>query len=150
MTTFTINSIDATWICYQIIAGTARGVITQIPIIAVQAALPKKQVAIGTALMSFFQPLGGTVFTTIGQTVLLNELPKALAIYAPEVDAAAVIATGATNFRTVVGESSVDGVVSAYNKAITTTLVLLSMSELRDSWLILCSTLLWVVLFWPL
>lgn len=123
MTTLTVNSAEAAWICYQLIFGIARGLMMQIPIIVVQAALPKDQIAVGTALVTFFQPLGGALFTSLGQTVLLNELPKALAVYAPNVNATEVIAMGATNFRAVVDEGSVDAVVLAYNEAITTTFV---------------------------
>jgi hypothetical protein len=71
----------------------------------------------------FSQILGGAIFISIGQTILNNQIGPALLKYAPEVDVKAVLAVGATGFRSVVKPESVDGVVMAYNQAITTVFV---------------------------
>lgn len=123
MTTFTPSSTNATRVCYQLLYGFARGMTMQQPITAMQANLPKTQLAIGTALIGFGQNLGAAIFVSLAQTILVNRLRPALATSAPGVDAEKVISVGATSFRTVVAESSVPAVILAYNKALTSTFV---------------------------
>lgn len=61
---------------------------------------------------------GAALFLAFAQTDLTNSLQKALPEFAPEANIQAVLAAGATGFRTVIPESSVEGVVLAYNKSI--------------------------------
>jgi len=107
------------WAGFQIISGLGRGSVQQQPMLAIQAALPKEKLAIGNAFVMFTQLLGGALFTSFGQTLFSNQLKPALAHFAPEVDAKAVFAVGATAFRSVVPEESVPGVILAYNQALT-------------------------------
>jgi hypothetical protein len=86
---------------------------------AIQTILPKEKLAIGNAFVMFMQLLGGALFISFGQTLFSSQLKIALPHFAPEVDASAVFAVGATAFRTVVPEASVPGVVLAYNRALT-------------------------------
>ena len=123
MTTFSPTSAVAAWVCYQLLNGFSRGMILQQPITAVQANLPKDQLAIGSALVAFCQNFGASLFVSLGQTIFANSLSPALAKFAPEVDARKVISVGATNFRSVVWGSSVPRVILAYNKALTTVFV---------------------------
>lgn len=119
MSTFTPTSAVAAWVCYQLLNGFSRGMILQQPITAVQANLPKDQLAIGSALVAFCQNFGAAVFVSLGQTIFANSLSPALAKFAPEADARRVVSVGATNFRTVVPEASMPGVILAYNQALT-------------------------------
>ncbi|KAF4627086.1 hypothetical protein G7Y89_g11074 [Cudoniella acicularis] len=119
LSTLTPTSNAGMWVGYQLISGFSRGLTMQQPLTAIQAALPKSELAMGNAFLMFAQVLGGAIFVSLGQTIFSNQLGPALAYYAPEVDAAAVFAVGATNFRSVVPASSVAGVVLAYNRAIT-------------------------------
>lgn len=95
----------------------------QQPLTAVQAAVPKKEFPVASAFLMFAQILGGSIFISLGQTIFSNQLKPALELFAPEVDAAAVLAVGTTAFRSVVAEASVPGVIQAYNKAIVTVFV---------------------------
>lgn len=121
--TFTPASTDAARVCYQLFYGFARGITMQQPITAIQANLPKHQMAIGTALIGFGQNLGAAVFVSLAQTIFVNLLRPALATFAPEVDAEKIIRVSATSFRTFVPESSVPKVIMAYCKTLTTTFV---------------------------
>ena len=103
---------------FQIIAGAARGMIQQQSITAAQAVLPKSQAAVGNSFIMFTQILGGAFYLCFAQTLFSNELKSALKTYAPEIDAELVFSIGAAAFRDVVPESSVDGVVQAYNRAL--------------------------------
>lgn len=62
---------------------------------------------------------GGALFVSLGQTVLINRLPPALAKYLPQVSPQAVINAGATNARGSVPESVLPDLILAYNQAIT-------------------------------
>ncbi|KAF8246625.1 putative MFS multidrug transporter [Wilcoxina mikolae CBS 423.85] len=122
MTTFIVNESAGKWIGYQIITGSGRGMLMQMPLIAVQTVLPPTQIAIGTALVVFCQYFGGAVFIALGQTAFINRLVSSLQAYAPEVDAQMIIDAGATaTIRSLVPKSSVDGVLTAYNSALTAT-----------------------------
>jgi hypothetical protein len=55
----------------------------------------------------------------------------ALAKYAPEVDARQVVNAGATNFRALVPEESLAGVLNAFNKALTSTFASLACMVLK-------------------
>jgi hypothetical protein len=107
------------WAGFQIIAAIGRGITQQQPMTAIQTILPKEKLAIGNAFVMFMQLLGGALFISFGQTLFSSQLKIALPHFAPEVDASAVFAVGATAFRTVVPEASVPGVVLAYNRALT-------------------------------
>lgn len=123
MSTLTPSSPPAAWICFQIINGIARGLITQVPVTAVQVALNDSELAIGTAFVTVVMSLGAALFVSLGETTVLNALRPALRKLAPTVDAQKVISAGATAFRSVISEGEVVGVVKAYNQAITTTFV---------------------------
>ena len=107
------------WAGYQVITGFSRGLTMQQPITAIQAVLPKNEIAMGNSFIMFCQLLGGAVFVSFGQTIFSNQLRSGLAHFAPEVNVEAVFAVGATAFRTVVPQASVPGVILAYNQALT-------------------------------
>ncbi len=123
LSTLVPNASAAAWVCYQLLNGLARGMLSQQAITAVQANLPKEQLSTGTALIVFCQNFGASVFISLGQTTFENALITALAQFAPDVDAALVANAGATGFRQVVSPAAVDEVVAAFNKALTTTFV---------------------------
>lgn len=123
MSTFTPSSSKAAWVCYQLLNGLARGMMSQQPITAVQANLPKDELSIGTALVVFSQNFGASVFVSLAQTTFENTLRPALQQNAPELDAGLVANLGATTFRQAIPQTSVPHVILAYNKALTTTFV---------------------------
>lgn len=53
--------------------GAGNGMLTQQPLIAVQAVLSKKDIPIGTAMIAFWQSFGGALFVTMGQCVFNNK-----------------------------------------------------------------------------
>jgi len=124
MTTFHPNTKVATWIGFQILSGAGRGLFMQIPVQTAQQHIPKEQLAVGTAVVSFFQFFGGSIFIALGQTAFNNLLKPALAKYAPGLDPSVVLNSGATDVRGAVPEMYRHGVVLAYNDAITKTFYL--------------------------
>lgn len=78
-TTFDTDTPVGNWVGYQIIYGFGLGACTQAPNMAAQTVLPREDVAIGASLMFFGQTLFGSIFTTVGQNVLDNQLADRLA-----------------------------------------------------------------------
>lgn len=140
LSTLKPDSSIGRWIGYQIIGGASRGCGMQMvslsvshlsipqrqaitnsifqPLIAIQNNLKPELSPIAMAIQVFSQTIGGALFLSFAQTAFSNGLKDGLHRYAPEVDAGAVINAGATGFRALVGKSSLDGVILAYNQAV--------------------------------
>jgi hypothetical protein len=137
--TFDVNTSMSRWIGYQVLAGAGRGMSIQIvspnsfspafcakscvsqPMLAVQASVEMSRVATVTALVAWSQFLGSAVSIALSQTLFQNLLRSALQKYAPQLNAGAIIAAGATGFVSVVPLQDQDSVRQAYNQAITQT-----------------------------
>lgn len=124
MTSFHPATSTRLWIGYQILSGAGRGLYMQIPVQTAQQHVPKSSLAVGTAVVSFFQFFGGSIFVAVAQTLFSNMLKKYLKLYAPDVDPSLVLGSGATDVRSLVPADQVAGLVKAYNEAIVKTLYL--------------------------
>lgn len=124
ISTFRPTTSTGTWIGYQILAGAGRGCGIQMPLVAVQTALPRDQASIGVALIMFAQTFGGALFLTFAETVFANGLTKAINTFAPNVSAKTVIGAGASAVRGVVPKVELAGVLLAYNQAVQQTFYL--------------------------
>ncbi|KAF2762014.1 putative major facilitator superfamily transporter [Pseudovirgaria hyperparasitica] len=122
--TLRVNSSSGTWIGYEIMAGWGSGMCVQIPFVAVQVVTSEKDMPVANAIAIFFNSLGGAVSISITQNIFANTLSKELASRAPEVNAPLIIASGATQLRTLVPPRLLPQVLDAYMKGITTAFVL--------------------------
>ncbi len=82
---------------------------------AAQSVLNAEQIALGSALVSAFQFLGGAFSVSVGNSILLNELYDAAL---PGVDIDAVVMAGATGFRALVPEKRIPALLDVYNEAL--------------------------------
>jgi len=119
LTTFKVNTGHAEWIGYQALFGIGVGMGMQQILIAVQTALPAADIPTGTAIVMFFQTLGGALFISVGQNVFTNKLVSGLKAAVPDLDPAIVLRTGATELKSAIGEQYRAGVLRAYNDALT-------------------------------
>jgi MFS family permease len=119
LTTFEVDTNSPKWIGFQFLFGAGVGFGMQQPLIAVQTALPKDDVPIGTAIIMFSQTLGGALFISVGQNVFTNQLVKNLASVVPDLNSAIVTHTGATELKSVIEEKFWNGVLIAYNQTLT-------------------------------
>ncbi|KAH8649925.1 major facilitator superfamily-domain-containing protein [Xylariales sp. PMI_506] len=103
---------------FQAITGFGLGCSVSMPYIALQTLIPEAQTSIAMAILIFCQNIGGAAFLTLAETDFSQSLRAALPRYAPAVDADAVIAAGATGFRSVVAPSELPGVLLAYSVSI--------------------------------
>ncbi|KAJ9215410.1 hypothetical protein DTO166G4_3064 [Paecilomyces variotii] len=124
MTTFLPSTGAGPWIGYQILMGTGRGSVLQMPITAIQNLLPAQDVAIASSQVFFFQYLGGAIFLAVGETIFTNGLRSSLQTYAPNVDAQTIINAGASGVRTTTPPADLAAVLLAYNHALVHTFYL--------------------------
>ncbi|KAF3187666.1 hypothetical protein TWF788_001884 [Orbilia oligospora] len=101
ITTFDVDTNSAHWIGYQVIAGLGVGVGFQVPILAVQTVLHIDDIPVGTAIITFFQSLGGALFISVGQNIFSNGLKEGLERYIPEVPSSVFLLSGATEIKDV-------------------------------------------------
>lgn len=112
--TLDVGTSEGKWIGYQIIGGAGWGIASQIPIITVQATAPAADLPEVTAILHFFQTVGGSFMVSAAQAALVNVFINVLPYSAPGVDPAAVVSTGATDLRTVFSADQILGILVAY------------------------------------
>lgn len=122
--TLEVSSSAGLWIGYQILAGFGAGACVQIPFIAVQVVLNKKDIPVGNAVAIFFNSLGGAISISIAQNIFSNTLVKEIPKYTSGVNPAIIIMAGATHIREVTPPSQLVGVLYAYNIAVTHSYIL--------------------------
>ncbi|KAA8648074.1 hypothetical protein EYZ11_007073 [Aspergillus tanneri] len=102
------------WIGYQVLTGIGIGLCFQAPIMAGQALADPEDVSPTTAMMLFFQTMGGAFMVSSAQAGFTNTLLKRLAERAPGVDPQAVIAAGATKLRQAFHGPDLDAILHSY------------------------------------
>ena len=122
--TLKVDTSTGTWIGYQILAGFGAGMCVQIPFIAVQVVLNKKDMPIGNSTTIFFNSLGGAISISIAQNIFSNTLIKEIRKHAPGVKPEIIVQAGATHIRNVVTPAQLPGVLEAYNIAVTNAYIL--------------------------
>lgn len=119
ITTFTVGVSQAKWVGFLFLYGLGVGFGFQQGGIAAQAVLPLSRVSIGTAIVMFFQMLGGSLFVSVAQNIFTKELITSLeALNIPNFSASDVVNGGATSIRSLVSESVLPEVLVAYNDAL--------------------------------
>jgi EmrB/QacA subfamily drug resistance transporter len=112
--TLDIDTSTGKWIGYQIIGGIGWGLSFQVPMIVGQGNADPADLSSITAIVLFFMNLGGTTLISAAQSAFVNTMINVLHTSAPGVDQATVIATGATEIRTVFSADQILGVLVAY------------------------------------
>lgn len=114
MYTFSETSPSSEWIGYQVLAGIGIGLCFQAPIMAIQALADPEDVSASTAMVLFFQTMGGAFMVSGAQSAFTNTLVKNLAVHAPGVDVPAVIEAGATKLRETFSGDELAGILTSY------------------------------------
>ncbi|KIW68756.1 hypothetical protein PV04_04678 [Phialophora macrospora] len=112
--TLEIDSGSDKWIGYQALVGIGLGLIFQIPVIVGQAIVKPSDLSSVSAIILFFQTIGGAVFISAAQAGFTNKMLHQLPSKAPTVDAGKVLATGATDLRRVFTPAQIPGILDAY------------------------------------
>lgn len=119
LSTLNVDSGPGRWVGYQILTSAGLGMAVQQGVIAVQTVLTLEQIPVGIAAVISMQSLGGAVFVSVGNNILQNILDQASAAKnLSGIDVKAVIAAGATQFRSIVPAESLPALLIAYNYAL--------------------------------
>ncbi|KAI5458958.1 major facilitator superfamily-domain-containing protein [Mariannaea sp. PMI_226] len=117
LTTLQVHTSEGKWIGYQVLYGFGFGLIYQVPNLAIQTVLPKKDAPTGFALCLFGGLLVSTVFLSVGENVLATQLVKRLSTF-PGFDPSLVIGGGATSLLENLPENLREPGLVAYNEAL--------------------------------
>lgn len=83
----------------QFLAGIGPGLAFMIPFSAVSARLEPKDIEIGSAIVTFWQTLGGTVFVSVCQAIFQNDSISQLRRNVPEAPVEEIVSHGVSAFR---------------------------------------------------
>ncbi|KAI0079120.1 MFS amino acid permease [Panus rudis PR-1116 ss-1] len=112
----------AVQLVYQLIAGMGYGGLFHPPLIAVQAAMPIKDMAISTATFGLIRQLGATMGAAIGQAVWSSELRKRIATI-PNLDfdnSSTNLIDSVKHLKDIQPDSLRQSVLHAYTRSIST------------------------------
>lgn len=112
--TLKIHSGAGEWLGYQAMSGIGLGLIFQIPVIVCQSIVKASDLSSVSAMVLFFQTVGGAVWISAGQAGWSNKMLKEVAKRVPEVDPGLVVATGASELRKVFTAEELPGILDAY------------------------------------
>ncbi|KAF2657846.1 MFS general substrate transporter [Lophiostoma macrostomum CBS 122681] len=124
MYTFDIGTPLGKWIGYQILFGAGCGLGFNMGITIAQANTSMEDMASVTAIVLFFQSIGGAFSISAAQSAFVNRMVSELGRIAPGIDPQMVIATGATQIRHAFPADQVPAIVQAYMAGIKVTLAL--------------------------
>ncbi|KAI0840307.1 putative MFS aflatoxin efflux pump [Hypoxylon sp. FL0890] len=117
LTTLQLDTATGKWIGYQILYGFGMGMCFQAPNLAAQRVLPTKDVPVGTSLVFFTQLLSGSIFLSVGQNLLDNELLHRLSGL-PGFQPSMIEDNGATTLSSSLPPELLGPVLVAYNEAL--------------------------------
>ncbi|ESZ94444.1 hypothetical protein SBOR_5162 [Sclerotinia borealis F-4128] len=114
--TLSTTSTSAQWIGYQALAGLSTGLAFQIPVISSQATVSPADLSSATAMILFFQTIGGAFFISIAEAAFANRILNVLPHYAPSVSPAQVLSVGISELRNVFGKEGemIEGIIESY------------------------------------
>ncbi|KNG88359.1 putative MFS multidrug transporter [Aspergillus nomiae NRRL 13137] len=119
LSTLKVDSGPAQWIGYQVPFGIGLGIGLSQPMVVVQTVLEPDDIPLAIAITAFMESLGGSVAISVAQSVFRSQLVKHMALEAPRINAHENSTTGMTTLRDTVPPEMLNGVLRAYNSAIT-------------------------------
>jgi hypothetical protein len=120
ITTFNTDTGHPKWIGYQFLFGAGVGCGIQLGIIASQVILEEADIAIGTAIITFCQMLGGAISVSAAQSIFGNLLWNKVSQTVGE-SSNIITQVGATDLKDDIDPRFYDRVLGAYNNALTET-----------------------------
>lgn len=112
--TLEADSVSGKWIGYQGLVGLGLGLVFQIPVVVCQAISETSDISSVSAIVLFFQTVGGSIWISAAQAGFANRMLKVLPLDAPNVNPAQVLTTGASDLRRVFNADQIPGIISAY------------------------------------
>ncbi|KAF1963161.1 SGE1 protein [Byssothecium circinans] len=122
--TLSVTASSGHWIGYQVIAGIGLGMGFNVPIIVTQRIVKASEVSTATAVILFFQSLGGALIVAAGQSIFQNELIGKLASTTPEISPLSIASADATTLRRLFTPEQLRGILESYVHGISMAFVL--------------------------
>jgi len=116
--TWTPHTSKAAWVWKIGLSGLGQRLDWQQPFSISQIILPKKDLPIGTTLMSGCKLSGGAMFLSVSSSVFLSHLVSNIQAIGRDLNTRAVLAAGATNLASAVPAALLPDVQEAYNHAV--------------------------------
>jgi hypothetical protein len=102
------------WIGYQAMAGIGVGLGIQVPIMASQAIVQVQDLSTISAIILFFQYIGGAISVQAAQAAFNNKLVQEIHRQLPDLSAALITGTGATELKTKFNGEQLPIILDAY------------------------------------
>lgn len=122
--TLKVNSNPGHWIGYQLLSGIGLGMCFNVPLIVTQRVVKAMDVSTATAVILFFQSLGGSLIVSAGQSIFQNELVKKLVSINPEISSLSVASADATTLRRLFSHEQMSGILESYVHGLSSAFVL--------------------------
>ncbi|USP74923.1 MFS general substrate transporter [Curvularia clavata] len=112
------------YVGFQLIAGTGAGLSLQVPVIVAQATTRPEDIAMRTAILLFFQTLGGAIFISVAQNMFANQLLQSVTNNNVGFDPQKILSVGADDLKSHFLAHELSDVFKAYLLGLRTTWIL--------------------------
>ncbi|KAI0379576.1 major facilitator superfamily domain-containing protein [Hypomontagnella monticulosa] len=109
---------------FQVLLGVGVGLCLQVPVMVGQAFSHPADIATTTAILLFFQNMGGTILISAAQAIFINRLVQSAANSSQSIDPVYLISVGASDLRSAFAGAELADVLQAY------------LLGLRDTWIL--------------
>jgi hypothetical protein len=123
--TLSPTSSNGKWIGFQVLAGFGIGLCNQVPVMAAQALAKNEDIATVTAIIMFFQTLGGAIWVSAAQAGFAGKLIKELVRLIPGINAPAVVGAGAIEYRTLFPANQIQRILQSYMAGVTDVFIII-------------------------
>ncbi|KAI0100590.1 MFS toxin efflux pump [Nemania sp. FL0031] len=120
LTSFTPNTGRSSWVGWQVLFGLGFGLAFPQPWTAIQTTLPAEDIPAGLSAISFAISIGAALFISISQNIFTNLLRSNLSDF-HDIDVDSITSQGVTDLLKALPISEKEGVIAAYNFAVTRT-----------------------------
>ncbi|KAE8143181.1 major facilitator superfamily domain-containing protein [Aspergillus pseudotamarii] len=112
--TLSLDLSTAKYVCGQLVFGIGSGLCLQVPVMAGQTFAKPEDTASITAILLFFQTLGGTIFVSVAQSVFTNRLITKLLSLSSTYNPNQIISVGADDLRSHFSGTQLRDILDAY------------------------------------
>ncbi|OQO06168.1 hypothetical protein B0A48_08756 [Cryoendolithus antarcticus] len=122
--TLGVDSTATAWVGSQILAGIGLGMCFQTPVMAAQALAPQEDLATTSAIMIFFQTMGGAIFVSAAQSSFSNSIISSVVLRKDAGLSFKALTLGATQLKGMLSTEEMSSVIAAYMDGLSTTFVM--------------------------
>ncbi|OQO04345.1 hypothetical protein B0A48_10956 [Cryoendolithus antarcticus] len=122
--TLGVDPTATAWVGSQILAGIGLGMCFQTPVMAAQALAPQEDLATTSAIIIFFQTMGGAIFVSAAQSSFSNSIMSSVILQKDAGLMFKALTLGATELERILSTEEIQSVIAAYMDGLSTTFVM--------------------------